>query len=301
MDLTLILLAAGAGSRYGGFKQIDRLGPAGETLIDYALYDASQAGFRRAVFVVSDRLADDCRAMFAPRWGRRLELGFAVQSVQQVPSGATVPGSRTKPWGTAHAVLAARGQVAAPFVVVNADDFYGRAAYHLAAEFLNRVNPADMRAAVVGYRLADTLSEHGAVSRAVCELDARGRVRTLAERLEIRRDGDAIRYRDEAGRWQPVSGDARVSMNMLAFTPAVFDLLDRYFTEFVAESGLDPAAEFRLPQALNRLLAEGRGEAALLAGAGGWFGMTYQADRPAAVERLRRLTAVGEYPEPLWA
>ncbi len=301
MDLTLILLAAGAGSRYGGFKQIDRLGPAGETLIDYALYDALGAGFRRAVFVVSDRLADDCRAMFAPRWGRRLELGFAVQSVQQVPSGAAVPGSRTKPWGTAHAVLAARGHVAAPFAVVNADDFYGRSAYRLVAEFLNRVNPADTRAAVVGYRLADTLSEHGAVSRAVCELDARGRVRTLAERLEIRREGDAIRYRDEAGRWQPVPGDARVSMNMLAFTPAVFALLERYFTEFVAESGPDPAAEFRLPQALNRLLVEERGEVTLLAGAGGWFGMTYQADRPAAVERLRRLTAAGEYPEPLWA
>jgi len=301
MDLTLILLAAGAGSRYGGFKQIDRLGPAGETLIDYALYDALGAGFRRAVFVVSDRLADECRAMFAPRWGRRLELGFAVQSVRQVPSGATVSASRTKPWGTAHAVLAARRQVAAPFAVVNADDFYGRAAYRLAAEFLRGNDPAAMRAAVVGYRLADTLSEHGAVSRAVCELDARGRVRALTERLEIRREGDAIRYRDETGRWHPVAGDAWVSMNMLAFTPAVFTPLDEYFTAFVAESGPDPAAEFRLPQALNRLLAEGRGEVALLAGAGGWFGMTYQADRPEAVERLRRLTVAGEYPEPLWS
>ncbi len=301
MDLTLLILAAGVGSRYGGFKQLDRLGPAGETLIDYALHDALRAGFRRAVFVVSDRLADECRAMFAPRWGRRLELGFAVQTVRQFPAGVTVPDNRTKPWGTAHAVLAARGQVAAPFTVVNADDFYGRAAYRLAAEFLQGIDPAAMRAAVVGYRLAETLSEHGTVSRAVCELDARGRVRALTERLEIRRDAATIVYRDEAGRWQPVSGEAWVSMNMLAFTPAVFTSLEQYFADFVAESGSDPAAEFRLPQALNRLLAEGRGEVALLAGAAGWFGMTYQADRPAAVARLRRLAAAGDYPEPLWS
>jgi NDP-sugar pyrophosphorylase family protein len=301
MELTLLILAAGVGSRYGGFKQVDQLGPAGETLIDYAIHDALRAGFRRVVFVLGEPLVEECRSLFAPRWGHRAELGFAVQSVDQFPAGLPWPCGRAKPWGTAHAVLAARAHIGAPFLVVNADDFYGRTAYRLAAEFLAGADPYAVRAAVVGYRLAETLSEHGSVSRAVCELDRRGRIRTLSERVEIRREGAAIVFRDEADRWHPVPGDAWVSMNMLAFTPAVFPLLADQFAAFVAESGQDPSAEFRLPQALTRLLADGAGEVALLPGAGGWFGVTYRADRPAAVERLGRLTATGDYPEPLWA
>lgn len=328
--LTLLVLAAGIGSRYGGFKQIDPLGEAGEIAIDYALYDAWQAGFGRAVFVTRPELEDPLRKHFAGHLGGRLAMGFVFQDLKDLPAGAVAAGARQKPWGTGHAVWSARRVIDGPFGVVNADDFYGQDAYRRLAVFLDGAGKGGTSAgapeyAVVGYPLGRTLSAHGTVSRAVCQVEPDGRLETIVERTKIgyvpcpgsleasspgsgssrggaetQRKPGSIGWQDDGGGWHALRGDEPVSMNMWGFTPAVFPQLEREFAAFLAERGADPKAEFYIPWSMDRLIRAGKCRVAVLPTDAKWFGMTYPEDRPEVQARIRALTARGEYPSPLW-
>ncbi len=299
-DLTLVVLAAGMGSRYGGMKQLEAVGPHGETLMDYSLFDAARAGFSRAVFVIRPDMEAVFHAFAEGRFGGRFQVTTAHQRLEDVPPGTSVSAERAKPWGTAHAVLAARDAVAGPFVAVNADDFYGRPAYEAAARFLRQeAGGAPPAWALVGYRLADTLSEAGGVNRGVCRTDPHGWLTAVEEVIGLVRRGDTVVGR--AGGCQVSVGDDQpVSMNMWAFTPAVFDALRAAFGGFLA--GADPAKdEFLIPAVIQDAIAGGRARVRVLASGARWIGMTYPADRALVEAELRELVGGGAYPAPLWS
>lgn len=294
----LVILAAGMGSRFGGLKQVQPVGPHGELIIEYSIFDAMRAGFDRLVLVIRKDIEADFRAGI----GRRIESHIAVDYVFQesgdVPAayqGAAA--ARTKPWGTGHAVLAARRAVQRPFAVINADDFYGASGYHsLAGHF----SAAPDSYALVGYPLRQTLSEHGAVSRGLCTVDAAGRLVSITELTKIEKTPDGARYRDATGAEQRLSGDETVSMNFWGFTPAVFGQLERKFADFLATRGADPKAEFYLPTAMGEMNQSREADVRLLRSEDAWFGITYREDLPMAVAAVRDLVAGGRYPAPLW-
>jgi UTP-glucose-1-phosphate uridylyltransferase len=283
----LVILAAGIGSRFGGVKQVQPVGPHGELIIEYSAFDALRAGFDRLVLVVRRDIEADFRAAIGRRLEARLDVRYVFQEMGE---------GRTKPWGTGHAVLAARRAVTRPFAAINADDFYGAAAYRaLAAHF-----GASTDYAMVGYPLRQTLSEHGAVSRGLCERDGAGRLRRITEVTKIEKTATGARYRDAQGVTHPLSGDEPVSMNCWGFTPAVFPQLEELFGEFRAQHGNDPKAEFYLPTALSALNERGTAKIALLRAEDAWFGLTYREDVPSAQAAIRSLVAAGAYPAPLW-
>lgn len=298
--LTLVVLAAGMGSRYGGLKQLAAVGPAGETLMDYSLFDAARAGFTRAVFVIRPDMEEAFRAFAEGRFGEHMAIATVHQRLTDVPGGATVPAERAKPWGTAHAVLAAAGAVDGPFGVVNADDFYGRSAYEAAARFLLQEAGGDPPAwAVVGYRLADTLSEAGGVNRGVCRTDPHGWLTAIEEITGLVRRGHEVVGR--AGGCQAVLGDDDpVSMNFWAFTPSIFTELRASFATFLAGPDLD-SSEFLIPSVIQDAILATRGRVRVLASGARWIGMTYPADRPLLETELRVLVGAGAYPAPLWS
>ncbi len=283
----LLILAAGIGSRFGGLKQVQPVGPAGELIIEYSAYDALQAGFGRLVLVIRRDMEADFRAAI----GKRLEARMEVQYVFQ----ETAPG-RTKPWGTGHAVLAARGAVRGPFAVINADDFYGAAGYRtLATHFAGASDYA-----MVGYPLQQTLSEFGPVSRGLCATDATGRLKSITEATKIEKTATGARYTDAGGVERVLTGHEIVSMNFWGFTPDVFPQLEKSFTAFQARNTAEPKAEFYLPTAISTLNEKGEARVALLQSRDAWFGITYREDLPAAQGAMRALTAAGKYPSPLW-
>lgn len=282
----LVILAAGMGSRFGGLKQVQPVGPAGELIIEYSAYDALQAGFNRLVLVIRKDIEADFRATI----GRRLESRMDVSYVFQEP-----PPGRSKPWGTGHAVLAAQAAVARPFAVINADDFYGTAGYRaLAAHFA-----ASPDYAMVGYPLKQTLSEFGTVSRGLCAVDAGGRLKSITEITKIERTAGGARY-TEAGAGKALTGDEIVSMNFWGFTPQVFPQLAQLFAGFLAKNATDSKAEFYLPTALSTLNERGVARVALLRSSDAWFGITYREDLTASQAAIRALVAAGKYPAPLW-
>jgi hypothetical protein len=293
----LIVMAAGAGSRYGGPKQLAPLGPSGERLFDYSVFDAARSGFRRIVFVVREELAAEFRSI-ASRLSAHItsDPHVVVQRLDDVPVGFR-PGGRVKPWGTAHAVLAARNAVDGPFAVVNADDFYGPDAYRLAAEAA-RLAAARGITTVVAMRLADTLSPHGPVTRAVCAVDG-SRVTALEEVHDIARNGADL-VGTHLGRLRHLSGNELVSMNFWVCPPTLLPQLQSGFASFLSKHREDAAAEFRLPEAISELAFRGEVELQAVRAPGPWFGLTHAADRPAVVEGLRRLSDDGTYPIPLW-
>lgn len=292
----LVVLAAGIGSRFGGVKQVEPVGPNGELIIEYSAFDARRAGFGRLVLVIRRDLERDFREAIGRRLERQMEVRYVFQEIGALPAGYSVPVGRTKPWGTGHAVLAAREAVRGPFAVINADDFYGAGAYHaLAGHF----KTADAGYALVGYPLRQTLSEHGAVSRGLCRTDAQGRLRQIAEVTKIEKHGAGARYLDAAGKSQPLTGDETVSMNFWGFTPALFAQVDKLFAEFLAQHHTDPKSEFYLPIAVSALIERGEASVALLQSPDSWFGITYREDLPAARAAIRSLIANGVYPERL--
>jgi NDP-sugar pyrophosphorylase family protein len=293
--LSLVVLAAGIGSRYGGLKQLEPVGPAGATLTDYAVYDAIRAGITRAVFVIRPEIEDALLSFAADRFAGRIEVATAHQRLEDVPAGATAPAGRIKPWGTGHAVLAAEPYVAGPFVVVNADDFYGLGAYRASVRFL-RSDPDGW--AVMGYRVADTLSEAGGVSRAVVRTDAVARLTGIEEVRDIARHGDEIVGRAH-GHVVQLRADDLVSTNMWSLTPPVFGLLRRELAAFLGAADL-AAAEFLLPAVIDAALRRGEVRVLVLEASSSWLGMTYPADRPAVERALLGLVERGEYPERLW-
>lgn len=296
----LVLLAAGMGSRFGGMKQLAPVGPAGETLMDYSIYDALRAGFTSAVFVIRPEMEAAFRDFAAGRYGSRLRVATAHQRLDRVPAGIVVPDSRVKPWGTAHAVMAARDAVSAPFAVVNADDFYGAEAYQALAEFLLELDPAAVPPTfgLTGYRIGETLSDSGGVNRGVLQVSRDGMLVSAEEVHDIVRTPRGLAGR-AGGAAKEVPANALVSMNMWGFTPAVFPVLERGFHRFHGAG--DPAtSEYLLPTVMREAIEAGEARVRVLDPGSSWFGITYPADAPAVSAALGKLVREGRYPSPLF-
>ncbi|MBC7369799.1 MAG: NTP transferase domain-containing protein [Undibacterium sp.] len=305
MSPTLLVLAAGMGSRYGGLKQIDPVGPTGETVLDYAVFDAVRAGFKRVVFVIREDFADTFKAQVAEKYADKIAVDYVYQSLAALPEGSAVPAGREKPWGTGHAVWCAREAVGRNFAVINADDFYGADSFAQLGGFLAapvaagfdpmsghrppRVTVAEF--AMVGFRLDRTLSEHGAVSRGVCTVNY-GKLSGIVEQTGI--------LAAEVGAGRKFSGEETVSMNCWGFTPAVFAGLDAQFREFMATKSADPKAEFYLPAAVAGMVGRGEATVRVLPTASTWFGVTYREDKPRVQAAILELVAIGAYPTKLF-
>jgi CTP:molybdopterin cytidylyltransferase MocA len=294
--LTLVVMAAGLGSRYGGLKQLEPVGPSGETLLDYSIHDALRAGFTRLVFVIRRNIEATFRQVVVRRYEKRAEVALVFQELSQVPAGFVVPTDRAKPWGTGHAALVAAGEVTTPCAVINADDFYGRDAFASLAMALDE-DPAVH--ALVAYRLADTLSMHGAVARAVCRSES-GWLTGIEEFTGIERCGDSLQGVGPAGVIR-FTGDEPVSLNLWGFQPQVFPLIAERFEAFLRERGDDLMAEFYVPHAIGDLIRDGRIRVRLVPTSGRWFGITHREDAPFVRDRVRSLVAAGAYPNPLFS
>lgn len=291
MALTLLVLAAGMGSRYGGLKQIDPVGPHGETVLDYAVFDAQRAGFDRVVFVIREDFAALFRQQIGARYAGRIAVDYVFQSTDRLPPGFSPPPDRTKPWGTGHAVWCARGAVGENFAVINADDFYGRDSFGQLAAFLRDARNGAF--AMVGFELAKTLSEHGTVSRGLCTADVAGMLATVVEQTGI--------AREEVGPGRKFSGNEIVSMNCWGFTPAVFPALDKQLRDFLAQFRDDPKQrEFYLPAAVSTMIAERQSTVKILPTSAVWFGVTYREDKPRVQAALAELVQTGAYPSQLF-
>ncbi len=301
MKPTLVVLAAGIGSRYGSLKQMDRVGPSGETIIDYSIYDALKAGFGRAVFVIRRDIEPEFRTIFVDRLRGKAEIECVFQELGDLPPGFEVPAGRKKPWGTAHAVLMAAPKVREPFAVINADDFYGRGAFLAMAGFLRRIPPDADDYAVVGYGLRSTLSEHGSVARGVCDVDDSGYLKGIVERTSVERTAAGIVSRDAEGRMTALAEDTVVSMNFWGFTPGCFGHTRREFEGFLRARGDDPKAEMYIPLVVNALVSAGLAKVRVLPTDEKWFGVTYREDKPRVKAEIEALVAAGEYPRALWA
>ena len=282
MELTIVVLAAGMGSRYGGLKQLDPVGPAGEIILDYSVNDALKAGFNTVVFVIRRELLDLFRETVGCRYEGRVQVKYAFQELEPLPEGRVAPVGRSKPWGTGHAVLAAAPLVKESFAVINADDYYGPSGFENLASFLRQAKPGEF--AMVGYRLENTLSEHGTVSRGICTADEQGFLREIIERPAIARTGEGIVA--EGSSPVKLTGAEPTSMNFWGFTPDLFANLECHFTEFLEERGDDLKAEFYLPAAISSMIASGEATVRLLHSQDPWFGLTYPEDRPLVVEAL---------------
>jgi hypothetical protein len=301
---TLVVLAAGMGSRYGGLKQMDPVGPSGETILEYSVFDAVRAGFGKVVFVIRMEFEEPFREM-AAGWSRgRTAVEFAFQDLEDLPEGFTVPEGRTKPWGTTQAVLAAEEAVTTPFAVINADDFYGAESYAVLARHLEA---GSGEYAMVGFRLRETLSDSGAVARGVCQVNEGGLLESIVEMFNVERCGAGAKSADAMGMVKMLTGDETVSMNVWGFTPAVFGQLREQFEGFLERHGGDQKAECYLPNTVSEVIRAGQASARkaarvrVLKTSARWFGVTYRKDRAKVVEEIRRLVANGVYPARLWA
>jgi len=294
---SLLVLAAGMGQRYGGLKQIDPVGPSGETIIDYSIYDAMRAGFAKLVFVIRRDLEQPFRETVGQRFEKRLPVRYVFQEVGDLPPGFSPPPNRSKPWGTAQAVLAGENAIQEPFAAINADDFYGAQSFLILARHLSS---GSTDCAMVGFTLRRALSEFGTVARGVCDVLPDGYLKSIVELTRIERDGAEIRNTDGSGRVAKLTGDEVASMNCWGFTPAIFPLLREKFSSFLARNGQDEKAECYITSTVNELVAGGQARIKVLRTEAPWFGVTYREDRPRVVESIRQLIARGEYPERLW-
>lgn len=300
MKPTLVVLAAGMASRYGSMKQIQSFGPSGETIMDYSIYDAIRAGFGKVVFIIREEFAENFKAIFEPKLKGRVETDYVFQSLESFMNGTPVPAERTKPWGTAHAVLCCKGKVNEPFAVINADDYYGRDAFVKAYQFLT-TQCNEKTYCIIGYELKNTLSDNGSVSRGVCEVDADYNLTDINERTSIFRDTDGkITYEDASGKHE-VSEDSVVSMNYFCFHPGFIDVCEQQFAGFIAQHAHEPKAEFFIPTATKHFVQSGKGVIKVIPTSAKWFGVTYKEDAPGVQESVNKLVQAGEYPQNLWA
>jgi hypothetical protein len=301
MKPTLLILAAGIGSRYGSLKQLDHLGPSGETIIDYSIYDAIRAGFGKVVFVIKENIAKEFSEVFGEKLQGKIDVDYVFQEIDKVPEGITWPKERQKPWGTGHAVMMAAETIHEPFAVINADDFYGRGSYQALADFYNDWTPQKGNIyCMVGYELGKTLSEHGSVSRGVCKADGCGFLLEVTERTRIERDAGGIAYLDETGKSFYLDERTTVSMNFWGFTPSFFTHLETGFLEFIKANADSPKAEFYIPTVINDLMKRKAASVRILSCSDQWFGMTYREDRDLVVSKIGELVKAGIYPENLW-
>ena len=299
MKPTLVILAAGMGSRYGGLKQIDGFGPNGEAIIEYSVFDAIRAGFGKVVFVVRESIEEAFKAHFGSKFEGKIDVEYVYQELDNIPKGLSVPTERTKPWGTAHAVLVTKDAVKTPFAVINADDFYGRDAYERVAKELSATTNDAKTYYLLAYEVQKTLSDFGSVSRGVCGVDEKGNLTDIVEQTKIYKDGDKIVY-DENGAIHELAPEQPVSMNFMAFTPSAFAYYESYFNDFIKANVDNPKAEFYMPTVLNNLVSDGIAEVKVLSTSAQWFGVTYKEDKEDAVAKLNNLIAKGEYPSKLW-
>lgn len=298
MKPTLVILAAGMASRYGSMKQVQSFGPSGETIIDYSIYDAIRAGFGKVVFIIRSQFAEQFKSLFEPKLSGRIETAYVFQEMDSYTNGYASPADRTKPWGTAHAVLCAKEAVEGPFAVINADDFYGREAFENAAAFLT-TQCSEQQYAIVGYELSGTLSEHGTVNRGVCTLDAKGHLATITERINIAKNGGEVVCDDGLlPRTLPLT--TSVSMNFWCFSPSFFSYTQAQFAAFLQEHGQALKSEFFIPLVADQFIKEG-GTVAVVPTRSHWFGVTYKEDAPQVALRLQQLIESGEYPRSLWS
>lgn len=300
MQPTLLILAAGMGSRYGGLKQLDPMGPSGETVLDYSVFDAIRAGFGKVVFVIRRDFADAFKSAVGDKFEGKIEVAYAFQELADLPEGFTIPEGREKPWGTAHAVRAARDEIDTPFAVINADDFYGQDAYkQLAQYFAQSTDEPELRTCMVGYPLKNTLSEHGTVNRGICRVEG-GALQTVEEHCKISRGEDGIVRGDNlAGESVEIAPEAIVSMNFWGFTPALFPSLEALFIEFLEAHGQEMKSECYIPTVIDTLIQSEQTECAVIETDGAWFGVTYPDDKPFVQASIQKLIASGEYPAQL--
>ena len=297
---TLLVLAAGMGSRYGSLKQMDGVGPNGEAIIDYSVYDAIQAGFGKVVFVIRHSFADDFKEVFnAERFGHRIEVEYVYQELDYLPEGFSLPEGRVKPWGTNHAVMMAASAIREPFAAINADDFYGRNSYEVISNFLSQLDGKQGEYCMVGYEVSKTLSENGTVSRGVCTVDAAGNLTSMVERTQIERVNGTILFHDE-GLDEPLAEDTPVSMNFFGFTPDYFRHSEEYFKEFLTDNIANLKSEFYIPRMVNKLISDGTATMRVLSTKADWFGVTYKEDKPELMRKIEELIEAGVYPRNLW-
>jgi dTDP-glucose pyrophosphorylase len=300
MNPTLLILAAGIGSRYGGLKQAEGVGPSGEAILDYSIYDAIRAGFEKVVFVIRRDIESDMKKIFFEKWSTKIDIDYVFQETSTLPQGYSSPEGRIKPWGTGHAVWVAREKIMEPFAMINADDFYGRASFKLAFDFLSEMdNLLNSRYALIGYSLKNTLSDHGHVSRAECTVDEAGNLKSITERLRIHKTPEGPFY-EKDGERLPLDREAVVSMNMWGFMPSIFEYLEEDLIAFLQENSQSEKAEFLLPNVIDRLINSGIIEIPVLHSDEKWFGMTYREDLELVKSRLSLLVSQGSYPDPVW-
>ncbi|NLZ95215.1 MAG: nucleotidyltransferase, partial [Bacteroidales bacterium] len=295
-----LVLAAGLGSRYGGLKQLDGLGPKGETIMDYSIYDAVKAGFGKVVFVIRKSFEEEFKEKVTKKYEHLLPIEIVFQELDNLPEGFKLNPDRVKPWGTNHALMMGESVINEPFAVINADDFYGRKSYEVMANFLTQLEGSKNKYCMVGYRVGNTLSESGTVARGVCETDEYSNLTGIVERTQIKRIDGVVKFKDENDKWISLPDNKPVSMNMFGFTPDYFEYSDQFFVKFLKENGEDLKTEFFIPTLVNNLIVDGKTEMRVLDTTSQWFGVTYMEDRPFVVNKFKELVDKGEYPSPLF-
>lgn len=303
MKPTLLVMAAGMGSRYGSLKQLDAFGPNGETLIEYALYDAIQAGFGKVIFIIRQNLIPDFEQVYFSKLSGTMNLDYVLQETGMLPDNFQINPDRVKPWGTGHAVWVAASKIQEPFAVVNGDDFYGRQSFKLMVEELQNIHSSPYLSnnyCMIAYPITHTLSENGYVSRGICEMDEKGYLQSVTERTQIFTSDTGIYYKDSNGHLFPLTGKENVSMNLTGFTPDIFHHLEQHFRAFLTENVNSLKAEFFLPELINRLIKSGQATVKVRISPEQWFGVTYPQDKQTVKEKLCELINAGVYPENLW-
>jgi len=300
MKPTLFVLAAGMGSRYGGLKQLDGLGPNGETIMDYSIYDAIRAGFGKVVFVIRKSFEADFRSVVVEKFKNLIDVEIVFQEISNIPEGSTYNPEREKPWGTNHAVLMGKDVIREPFAVINADDFYGQESFAVLGDFLRSVAEKKNEYCMIGFHVGNTLSESGTVSRGVCTVDESGNLKNIVERKNVAEKDGVIYFADEKGEKTSIPSNTFVSMNMWGFTPDYFEYSWNEFKKFLAENGENLTPEYYIPLAVNNLIVGGIASCKVLDTPSKWFGITYTEDKPQVVQKINKLIEKGIYPQKLF-
>ena len=300
MKPTLFVLAAGMGSRYGGLKQLDGVGPSSETIMDYSIYDAVNAGFGKLVFVIRKDFEKEFTEKIVKKYQKKIPVELVFQEPDKLPEGFSPNPERIKPWGTNHAVMMGENVINEPFAVINADDFYGRESFEILADYLTSLNKSENKYCMVGYRVGNTLSESGTVARGVCETDESDNLTGVVERTQVKRIDGKVSYKEDDGNWITIEDNTPVSMNMWGFTTDYFKYSNKYFINFLKENQDNLKAEFFIPLVVNDLIVNDKASVKVLDTPSKWFGVTYAEDRASVVAKLKELTEEGVYPSPLW-
>jgi hypothetical protein len=300
MKPTLLILAAGLGSRYGGVKQMDKIGPSGESIIDYSIYDAIRAGFGKVVFVINKNIEKDFIEIFEPKLKGKIETAYVLQEIKKLPDGFVCPADRVKPWGTAHAILAAKDVINEPFAVINADDFYGANAYKTVVDYFGEIGPNSTDYCMVGYQLGNTITEHGSVSRGVCIVDEGNFLTRVDERTSIKKVQNEIGFYENEAKWIKLNPNTPVSMNIWGFTAGFFGFLEKGFIEFLKDNVEVDKSEYFIPLEVTNLINRKQARVKVLESDAKWFGVTYKEDKAFVIDSINKLVDQNIYPNNLW-